>query len=142
MVPDTKVNGSYAASTVDNPVEVSNPGLASGWNVKVSNTGFLNSDATATPGDGAKLGGAVLSLPAATSAAANTGNPSAAPTASAVSLQGDGTDQLVLSAAANAGLGVWDSTYAPGAVNLAVPAGQEPGSYTSTVTWTLGDTVQ
>lgn len=142
MVPDTKVNGSYAATSVDNPVEVSNPGLASGWNVKVSNTAFLNSDATATAGDGAKLGGAVLSLPAATSAAANTGNPSGAPTATAVSLQGDGTDQLVLSAAANAGLGVWDSTYAPSDINLAVPAGQEPGSYTSTVTWTLGDTVQ
>ncbi|CAJ1225514.1 cell surface protein [Levilactobacillus zymae] len=141
-VPDTKTNGSYNPSTIDNPVEVSNPGLASGWNVKVANTEFKNSDTTATAGDGAVLGGAVLNLSAPTAAAANAGNPSSGPTTSAIKLSGDGTDQLVLSTAANEGLGVWDSSYVPGDVTLDVPAGQEPGSYTSTMTWTLGDTVQ
>ncbi|GEO69489.1 WxL domain-containing protein [Levilactobacillus acidifarinae] len=141
-VPDTKANGSYEPTTVDNPVEVSNPGLASGWNVKVANSEFKNSDTTATAGDGTVLGGAVLTLPAGLASAANEGNPSVGPTGSSVKLDGSGTSQEVLSAGANDGLGVWDATYAPADVNLAVPAGQEPGNYTSTLTWTLGNTVQ
>ncbi|MFC6274077.1 WxL domain-containing protein [Levilactobacillus tangyuanensis] len=136
VTPNTKSNGSYAALSADNPVEVSNPGLGSGWSVQLKNTPFT--DAT-----GDTLGGAVLSLGAPDIAAGNTGNPSAAPTpGAATKLDGSGTNQIVFSAAAKGGLGVWTADYSLGDINLAVPAGQMGGVYTSTLTWQLSDTPQ
>ena len=136
VTPNSKANGSYKAVTADNPVQVSNPGLPSGWSVQLKNTAF-----TDTAGD--TLGGAVLSLGAADVAAANTGNPSTAPTAGAsTSLNGTGTNQIVFSAATKGGLGVWTADYGLADINLAVPAGQLGGTYTSTMTWQLSDTPQ
>lgn len=141
LVPDTATNGSYNAASVTNPLTVTNPGYATGYTVDVQNTPFNNSDATATAGDGKVLSGAVLNLPAPVAAAANEGNPSTGPVTSAVTLSGDNTNQVVETASANGGLGVWNSPYTASGINLTVPAGQEPGSYTSTLTWTLGNTV-
>jgi len=45
-------------------------------------------------------------------------------------------------AAAKGGLGVWTADYSLGDINLAVPAGQMGGVYTSTLTWQLSDTPQ
>lgn len=136
VTPNSKVNGSYEAMTTDNPIEVSNPGLASGWNVQLKNSTF-----TDTTGD--TLSGAVLALSSADVAAANTGNPSAAPISSSdSSLNGSGTNQIILSAAAKGGLGVWTSEYPLTDINLSVPAGQVSGTYSSTLTWQLSDTPQ
>ena len=48
--PNGKIDMTYSATTADNPVEVSNPGLPSGWNVQVKNSPF-----TDTAGDTLKL---------------------------------------------------------------------------------------
>lgn len=133
--PNGKVDMTYSATTADNPVEVSNPGLPSGWNVQVKNTAFTN-----TTGD--TLKGAVLSLGEPDVAAANTDNPSTAPTAAAFKLDGTGTNAVVYSAAAKGGLGIWDANYGLAEVTLAVPAGQLGGTYSSTMTWQLNDTPQ
>jgi len=133
--PDTTSNEVYTATTADAPVSVSNPGLASGYNVKVQNSAFTNAD-------GDTLGGAVLSLGAPDVEAANVGNPSPAPTASAVTLSGNSADSLLLSAPLKGGLGVFNSNFGLANVTLAVPAGQLGGAYSSTLTYTLGDTVQ
>ncbi|WP_225893645.1 WxL domain-containing protein [Levilactobacillus wangkuiensis] len=133
--PNGKVNGNYFSTTVDNPLEVSNPGVATGWSVQLKNTPF-----TDTAGD--TLNGAVLSLGDASVDAANEGNPSATPIATISPLEGGSINQLVFAAEAKGGLGVWDATYAPAKVNLTVPAGQLPGDYTSTLTWQLSETPQ
>ncbi|WP_407889099.1 WxL domain-containing protein [Levilactobacillus sp. N40-8-2] len=133
--PNGKIDMTYSATTADNPVEVSNPGLPSGWNVQVKNSPF-----TDTAGD--TLKGAVLSLGEPDVAAANTGNPSTAPTAAAFKLDGTGTNAVVYSAAAKGGLGIWDANYGLAEVTLAVPAGQLGGTYSSTMTWQLNDTPQ
>ncbi|MFC6261393.1 WxL domain-containing protein [Levilactobacillus fujinensis] len=135
VTPNGKTNGSYTAMTADNSVEVSNPGLASGWNVQLKNTPFTNAA-------GDTLGGAQLTLGTPEVAAANTGNPSTAPVGTNSPLNGNGTSQIVLAAAAKGGLGVWNSEYSLGNINLTVPAGQVGGTYTSTLTWQLSDTPQ
>lgn len=136
VTPNSKSNGSYEAMTTDNPIEVSNPGLASGWNVQLKNSAFTDST-------GDTLSGAVLALSSADVAAANTGNPSAAPISSSdSSLNGSGTNQIILAAAAKGGLGVWTSEYPLTDINLSVPAGQVGGTYSSTLTWQLSDTPQ
>lgn len=133
--PNGKLDMTYNATTADNPVEVSNPGLPSGWNVQVKNTAF-------TDPAGDILKGAVLSLGEPDIAAANTGNPSTAPTASAFKLDGTGTNAVIYSAVAKGGLGIWDANYGLAEISLAVPAGQLGGTYTSTMTWQLNDTPQ
>jgi len=133
--PNGKLDMTYNATTADNPVEVSNPGLPSGWNVQVKNTAF-------TDAAGDILKGAVLSLGEPDIAAANTGKPSTAPTAAAFKLDGTGTNAVVYSAAAKGGLGIWDANYGLAEISLAVPAGQLGGTYTSTMTWQLNDTPQ
>lgn len=135
VVPDTKDNQTYTATSADNPIEVSNEGLPSGYNVQISNSQFA--DAT-----GDQLGGATLSFGAPTVESANSGNPSAAPTASAVKLLGNNTNSLLLSAPLKGGLGVFDANFGLADISLAVPAGQLAGSYTSNLTFTLGNTVQ
>ncbi|WP_395322446.1 WxL domain-containing protein [Levilactobacillus parabrevis] len=133
--PNGKLDMTYNATTADNPVEVSNPGLPSGWNVQVKNTAF-------TDPAGDILKGAVLSLGEPDIEAANTGNPSTAPTASAFKLDGTGTNAVIYSAVAKGGLGIWDANYGLAEISLAVPAGQLGGTYTSTMTWQLNDTPQ
>jgi len=133
--PNGKTNGSYVGVSADNPLEVSNPGVPTGWSIQLKNTPF-----TDTTGD--TLEGAVLSLGDSTVAAANTGNPSAVPTASSTPLDGGSANQIVLSAPAKGGLGVWDATYVPNKISLSVPAGQLGGDYTSTLTWQLSVTPQ
>lgn len=135
ITPNGKSDMSYSATTADNPVEVANPGLASGWSVQVNNSAF-----TDTAGD--TLKGAVLSLGEPDVAAANADNPSAAPTAGAIKLDGSGTNAVAFNAAAKGGLGVWDSEYGVAEIVLAVPAGQLPGTYTSNMNWQLNDTPQ
>ncbi|MCI1553511.1 MAG: WxL domain-containing protein [Levilactobacillus sp.] len=135
IAPNSKSNGSYTASTLSAPLEVSNPGLSSGWTVQLKNTPF-------TDADGDTLGGAQLTLGTADVAAGNSGNPSTAPTQDSAPLTGSGDNQVVFSAPAKGGLGIWDSSYAMDNVNLTVPSGQLPGTYTSTLTWQLSDTPQ
>lgn len=135
IAPNSKSNGSYTASTLSAPLEVSNPGLASGWTVQLKNTPF-------TDAAGDTLGGAELSLGNASVAAGNSGNPSTAPTAATAPLTGTGANQVVFSSPAKGGLGIWDSDYTLDDVNLTVPSGQLPGTYTSTLTWQLSDTPQ
>ena len=135
ITPNGKIDMSYSATSVDKPVEVANPGLGSGWSVQVKNSAF-----TDTTGD--TLKGAVLSLGEPDVAAANADNPSTAPTAAAVKLDGTGNNVEAFNAAAKGGLGVWNSEYGIAEIVLAVPAGQMPGTYTSNMTWQLNDTPQ
>lgn len=133
--PNGKINMVYSATTADNPIEVSNPGLGSGWNVQVKNTAFTDSA-------GDTLKGAVLSLGEPDVAAGNLGNPSTAPTAPAFKLDGSGTNVLAFDAVAKGGLGIWDAEYGLAEITLAVPSGQVSGVYSSTMTWQLNDTPQ
>lgn len=133
ITPNGPTNGNYTAVTVDNPIGVSNPGLGSGWNVQVKNTPF-------TDAAGDTLSGAVLALASPTIAAANTGNPSAKPDGMSLSLDGTNANEILLSAPLKGGLGIWDASYSPSGVTLAIPAGQMGGTYTSTMTWQLSDT--
>lgn len=133
--PDSAKNAVYNALTADAAVQVSNPGVASGYSVQVKNSPFVDAA-------GDTLGGAVLSLGAPSVEAANSGNPSTAPVPSALSLKGDGANALLLKAPAKGALGVWSSDFSLGEITLAVPAGQLGGSYSSTLTFQLSDTVQ
>jgi len=132
--PNTQ-SGRYSATTVDQPLQVTNPGLTSGWAVQLKSAGF-------TDQLGDTLRGAVLSLGAPAIMSLNTSNSSTPPTANQVNVDGSGSDQVIWSAPQNGGLGQWSATYAANTVQLVVPAGQLAGRYTATLTWQLDDTPQ
>lgn len=134
--PNGSTDLSVQAAKVDSDLEVANDGIASGWNVQVMNSAFTDSAANNS------LYGAKLSFAAAGVAPANADNASPKPAMSAVSLSGDGQNQLVLSAPVKGGLGIWDTEYALSDFKLSVPAGQLPGSYVSNLTWQLSNAPQ
>ncbi|AJA81168.1 cell surface protein [Levilactobacillus brevis] len=132
--PNTQ-SGRYLAATVDQPLQVTNPGLTSGWAVQLKSSGF-------TDQVGDSLRGAMLLLGTPAIMSPNTGNSSTPPTANQVSVAGSDSDQVIWSAPQNGGLGQWVATYALNTIQLTVPAGQVAGLYTTTLTWQLDDAPQ
>lgn len=72
------------------------------------------------------------------------GNTSEKPTASAVTLEAlDGEQsQTLFQAEKDQGMGTWVNQFDPSEVKIVVPGGNFVGEYSSTITWTLGDTPQ
>lgn len=120
------------AATVDDPITVSNPGLATGWNVTVAGTAFQNADATQ------QLKGAELTLNGVVSPGDGTLSDNPATTGQ---ITINDQAQSIFTAAANHGIGTWLNTYSAqdDSAKLAIPGGNQAGSYTSTLTWTLAD---
>lgn len=132
----------YTSSSVSD-LGVSNPGNMSGWNVTVADTDFTNGTNT--------LAGATLSLKDTDAAdiSSSTGATAADyPTpvvgSDAVSITATPAEILTSPAATDAdpiGVGDFTMNFGDGDASLGVP--QEtvlPGTYTSTLTWTLGST--
>ncbi|GEO70230.1 WxL domain-containing protein [Levilactobacillus acidifarinae] len=127
---------SAQTSTLDkvDPVVITNPGVATGWNVTVANTAF----ATEANGAGDIIKAGSMVLTSSTPTTSNTDNTDATnvPTPSNVSLNTQGTEAVpVATAAAKSGLGTWNVNYSK--ADLTVPANNVAGTYTSDLTWTL-----
>ena len=123
-ISTTKATYTTAGST---PIMVTNPGFASGWNVSVAASKFMNGST--------ELKGAELTVNDTKIAAADSTNLSDAPIGNATTITPGGSAVSVLNAKAGTGVGVWTSTW--GNVSLAVPAGNVAGNYQATLTWTL-----
>ncbi|WP_129044763.1 WxL domain-containing protein [Companilactobacillus metriopterae] len=116
------------AAPKDDQLTVTNAGVMTGWNVTVSATAFTDDANTLT------LKGAALSLEAGTPTSDSTDG---VPTAKAVAINDQ--ENSVFSAAAGQGLGEWVNKLGDGQARLVIPSGSQPGSYKSTLTWTLTD---
>lgn len=119
----------YDADSVSDSIKVTNPGNTEGWSVAVSGTDFMDSAKT--------LKGAVLSFKAADVSADDTANVSAHPTSSQIDV--NSSNQTILGANADEGIGKFTAGYTKENVQLLVPAGNSAGSYSATLTWTLGN---
>ncbi|PRO93804.1 WxL domain-containing protein [Lactiplantibacillus pentosus] len=117
------------ADTVTGSVKVTNPGNTDGWSVQVAGSKFLNGSQ--------ELRGAALTFKNASVTADDEANASKNPTAPDVTV--NESNQMILGAVANEGIGKFTSAYAKTDVSLLVPAGNSAGAYTSTLTWTLGN---
>jgi len=136
---DSNVIGAQALDLSDgtaesaDPITVENPGLASGWNVAVSGTKFTDgSDSSST------LEGAVFTIGKGEVVADDKTNLTTAPISKSVIVGESG--QTILSAGENSALGIWHNTHSDQDIQLHIPVGAKPGSYTSTLTWTLTNT--
>ncbi|WP_334329925.1 WxL domain-containing protein [Companilactobacillus sp. HBUAS59699] len=126
------------ASTSISPLHVTNPGFASGWNVSVAQTTPFTDTAT---GSTSTLKGSTLTIDSTTTdpiTPDDSTNVSTPPTyVTPVTLSSTAAE--VESAAAGGGVGAYTTQYAANEASLYVPAGNLPGSYQSTLTWTLSD---
>jgi hypothetical protein len=120
------------AVSIADVLQVSNPGVDSGWSVSLAASDFT--------GNGKTLKGATFSLKAgATSLGQGTQSDPATPAAYS-NVQGSNQAATVLSAAdGTQGVGVNTDTYDKANASLDVPAGNVAGDYTATLTWTLSD---
>ncbi|AVW11568.1 WxL domain-containing protein [Lactiplantibacillus paraplantarum] len=125
IINDSKT---YDATTVTNDLKVTNPGNTDGWSVQVRGTKFM--------ADQRELRGATLTFAKVDATADDTGNQSKA-TANEVTI--NESDQAIMAATANEGIGKFTSKYATDKVSLLIPAGNAAGAYKSTLTWTLGN---
>ncbi|BDZ29864.1 WxL domain-containing protein [Lactiplantibacillus sp. WILCCON 0030] len=107
---------------------VANPSLNTGWRVEVSATPFVDDDTSFT------LNSTDFTINGIVSPE-DTKNPSVYPTNFSVDV--NPKPQVVLQAEKNTGLGIWHDSYSEGNATLTVPGGNQPGSYSSTMTWTL-----
>lgn len=131
-ISTTKATYTTSGST---PIQVTNPGFASGWHVSVSSSKFMNGDT--------ELKGAELILNNTTTSAADQTNLSGkavgladeAIDADKATIVPGGAALSVLNAAAGDGVGVWNSSWDK--VSLDVPAGNVAGDYSATLTWSL-----
>jgi hypothetical protein len=114
------------------PIQVTNPGFTSGWSVSVAASKFTTGKYD--------LKGAELTVNVKNIAAADDSNTSTSPDAPHNVIATDDSAVTVLSAATDAGVGVWNDSW--DTVTLSVPAGNVAGDYTSTLTWTLADAPQ
>jgi hypothetical protein len=123
----------YTAENIDTPIQVTNPGVNSGWTVTVAASEFKGDNSHT-------LKGAVLTIGKGTVSTAEA-NQSTAPTAIAVTT--NSSAQTIFSAAdGNTGVGVWQSMPDKTTTTLAVPAGNVAGSYKADLTWTLTNAPQ
>ena len=124
----------YPAVTTGSPIQVGDlRGSGIGWDLIVALSPFtLSDDVTAT------LQGSSISLanPTVTPANGTIGAPPVAqPT---VTLTSDSTQTPVLAAEEDTGMGVWETAWAPGDVELTVlPGTAQQGLNTATLTWSL-----
>ncbi|WP_048001060.1 WxL domain-containing protein [Lactiplantibacillus herbarum] len=121
----------YNADSVSGNIQVTNPGNTDGWAVSVAGTDFTDSSTSKT------LKGAVLSFKSADVSADDEANVSTHPSSSQVDV--NSSNQQILGANADEGIGVFTAAYAKENVQLLVPAGNSAGSYAATLTWTLGN---
>ncbi len=119
------------AVSIDDVLQVSNPGVDSGWSVSLAASAFT--------GNGKTLKGATFTLKAGTPDLNNTNSAKATPDDYS-NVAGAGQAGTVLSAAdGTQGVGVNTDTYDKANASLDVPAGNVAGDYTATLTWTLSD---
>lgn len=138
-------DGQTITNTVEKPnVQVTDKrGTGVGWNLMVKSSAFK--DATVATHT---LKGATIDFPAGAvkTNANDTANNTAMPTANKLTVPADGTssDQVIMQAATDKGLGTWEDAFEQGAdsskVSLNVAGGAYTGTYSATLTWTLANT--
>lgn len=117
------------------PIQVTNPGFASGWSVSVAATAFTTGKYD--------LKGAELKVNALTITPDDPDNKSEYPNSVKSTIEPGGDSVKVLSADAAtadadaAGVGVWNDSWDK--VTLSVPAGNVAGDYKASLNWTLTD---
>lgn len=117
----------YNADTIDGAIKVTNPGNDSGWSVQVNASDFADGSKT--------LRGAKLTFANGTTTADDEQNASKLPTSPDVTL--NTSNQTIVTADAEEGIGHFTTTHTQDNVSLLVPAGNSAGAYASTLTWTL-----
>ena len=139
-------DGQTIDNTVVNPnVQVTDKrGTGAGWKLMVKSSTFADAtDATHT------LKGATIDFPMGTvkTNAKDTANNTAMPTANKLTVPADGTssDQVVMQADKDKGLGTWEDAFEQNTdsnkkVALNVAGGAYAGAYSATLTWTLTNT--
>jgi hypothetical protein len=122
----------FSSATIDNPLQVTNPGLDEGWSVTVASSAFT---------DGSKkLKGAQFKLNAGTVTNSSAADVSGLASATDFAPSADGSSQIVFEAKdSTVGVGVNKDSFAATSATLDVPAGNVAGNYTSNLTWTLTD---
>ncbi|MFC6181723.1 WxL domain-containing protein [Lactiplantibacillus daowaiensis] len=122
----------YKAQTVTDKVHVTNPGNSEGWSVSVTGSDFNGTGDTS-----GALKGAKLSLNSGTVTPDDEANASTLPSTNNVDV--NTSAQLVLTAGTGEGVGLYSLNYDADNVELYIPAGNVAGTYTSNLTWTLGN---
>ncbi|VDG19533.1 WxL domain-containing protein [Lactiplantibacillus mudanjiangensis] len=130
-VKATAGSTTITATSVNDPITVTNSGKTSGWNVTVNGDGFKD-------GSGEIDLGATLHLDNGTPTPVDSTNISTAPTAPAkLAVDGSGTDVNAFTAQTKAGVGDWTDVFSTSNVTLDIPAGATPNDYSTNLTWTL-----
>ncbi|KRN01529.1 hypothetical protein FD13_GL000992 [Levilactobacillus senmaizukei DSM 21775 = NBRC 103853] len=141
--PATAVAGQLDGTTqtlkdtafVKDTLKVNDQGTGTGWTVHLSSTPFAGKD---KEGKDIALKASQLSFLSPKVSAVDSENHTAAPSASGIVLESAGnSDQLVFSAAKDAGVGQWAAKYQ--AAQVKVAAGNKAGDYSSTLTWSLNN---
>jgi hypothetical protein len=121
------------ADTITSNIQVTNPGVDSGWNVTLAASDF-------TSATGATLKGATFKLDAGAASINNTNSAAATP-AAYTNVTGSNASTVVFSAAdSTQGVGINYDTNDKSTASLDIPAGNVAGDYTANLTWTLADT--
>lgn len=121
------------ASAVTGKVQVSNPGLETGYDVTAKISGFKRATRAGTTEPWDDLKGAKLSLGVGKVTAEKLDNASTAPKPIGQTLNYE--SQKVLDAGPTDGLGTYNLTYQPKDVKLYLPDGAHTGSYSAQITW-------
>lgn len=129
------VNSTAADTSVTDTLTVVNAGHKDGWNVQVQNTAMTSGSDTLT--------GATITLPTVTPSNGVVGDTSVGATTK-VELPGAGSQGAtnVMTAPAKGGVGTWNADYSSTKPTLSVPANSVEGEYTSSLTWSLVDSVK
>jgi len=116
------------------PLQVANPGFSSGWTLTVAASPFTDATTKST------LSGSVFTIDPTTSELTADDSTDVSPMPTYITpVTLSTTASKIETAAAGAGVGGYTTAYKSADASLYVPAGNLPGAYTSTVTWTLAD---
>lgn len=140
-----------AESGQDTPLGITNPGTKTGWRVTAT-LGEFETNRLVPTADHIKLAGAKMILTPNQNYKGsdeasktitdkvlwttndNTSTGSTLPTAGKVTLVAGGGEEVLFSANAGAGVGVWQTAFN---AQLVVPAGNVEGNYSADLTWSL-----
>ena len=125
------------ADSVAGKLRILNPGLEDGYTVSASMAKFIDKKSVGTSEAPERLKGAAITMQAGQVSAEDAANQSKAPAVSGpVTLNRDNTPMVT--AKKGEGLGIFKVTY--NNVTLDIPDGSKPGTYATTITWTLSET--
>lgn len=126
-------------------------GTGAGWNLKLTLGDFTEQN-VASGATVHTLKGAILSFPEVTPVTSSDSTGSVAPVALAKKIDAGGTAKVLMTAAKDQGMGIWEARYNSRAltlptggttekapIQLSVPGNNYAGQYKATLTWDLSD---